>query len=181
MKRQARLDPTKLSYNFEQFGKYSNRLWEAKAKDDEKSRKFYKLVKYVRANIGDENNPVVRDFTKVQGFRPDLIEIPEDFQDLDMEGAEASEFTRKSRRKKVIKTRTSNSLTGYDAWLCFDRHTNVDDGKIHGPGNLWFAPADLVKVFGVPEESRTPKTGTGEFNFEDNNLDCFCIFDYKQT
>ena len=54
-------------------------MWEAKAKDDEKSKKFYKLVKYVKANIGDEKNPVVHDFTKVQGFRPDLVEIPEEF------------------------------------------------------------------------------------------------------
>jgi len=23
--------------------------------------------------------------------------------------------------------------------------------------------------------------GTGEFNFEDNNLDCFKLYDYKQT
>ena len=123
-------------------------MWEAKAKDDEKSRKFYKLVKYVKANIGDEKNQVVNHFTKVRGFRPDLIEIPEEFQDLDVEGAEQSEFKSKPYRKKVIKTWKNSDLTGYDAWRCFDRFTTVDDGKIQGPGNLWFAPADLVKVFG---------------------------------
>ena len=98
-----------------------------------------------------------------------------------MEGAEASEFTRKPYRKKLINTWKNSNLTGYDAWRSFDRFTNVDDGRRHGPGNLWFAPADLVKVFGSPDDSRTPHTGTGEYNFEDNNLDCFCIFDYKQT
>ena len=51
MKRQPRIDPSTLCYNFEQYDTYSRRLWEAKAKDDEKSRKFYKLVKYVKANI----------------------------------------------------------------------------------------------------------------------------------
>ena len=57
----------------------------------------------------------------------------------------------------------------------------MQNGKHHGPGNLWLAPADLVKVFGSPCDSSTPYTGTGEYNFEDNNLDAFTIFDYKQT
>ena len=54
-------------------------------------------------------------------------------------------------------------------------------GKHYGPGNLWLVPADLIKVFGHPCNSRTPLTGTFEYNFEDNNLDAFTIFDYKQT
>lgn len=57
----------------------------------------------------------------------------------------------------------------------------MTNGRHHGPGNLWLAPADLVKVFGSPCESRTPYTGTGEYNFEDNNLDAYTIFDYKKT
>ena len=64
---------------------------------------------------------MVHDFTKVQGFRADLIEIPEEFKDIDTAGAEPSEFRRKAYRKKVIRTRTSNDLTNYDAWRSFDR------------------------------------------------------------
>ena len=97
------------------------RLWEAKAADDERSRKFYKLVKYVKSNINDEKNPVVHDFTKVQGYRPDLIEIPEEFKDIDTAGAEPSEFKRKPYRKRVIRSRTCKDLTNYDAWRSFDR------------------------------------------------------------
>lgn len=37
--------------------------------DDEKSRKFYKLVKYVKANASNEKDALVRDFTVTRGFR----------------------------------------------------------------------------------------------------------------
>ena len=38
-----------------------------------------------------------------------------------------------------------------------------------------------MKVFGIPDESSYAVVSTGEFNFEDNNLDCYKVFDYKQT
>ena len=43
------------------------------------------------------------------------------------------------------------------------------------------APADLWRVFGMPDEPQNPVNGTGEYNFEDNNLDCYKLYDYKQT
>ena len=43
------------------------------------------------------------------------------------------------------------------------------------------APALLVKAFGTPGTTRTGFEGTGEFDFEDNNLDIFNICDYKKT
>jgi hypothetical protein len=42
-------------------------------------------------------------------------------------------------------------------------------------------PADLIKAFGMPSPSETGFEGTGEYHFEDNNLDCFNISDYKKT
>jgi hypothetical protein len=42
-------------------------------------------------------------------------------------------------------------------------------------------PALLVKAFGMPTETRTGFDGTGEYDFEDSNLDCFNIADYRQT
>ena len=79
MRRQPRIDLSKLSYNFEQFPNYSKQLESAHEKDLEKSKKFYKLVKYVKANINDKNDQIVQDFTKSRGLRADLIEIPEEF------------------------------------------------------------------------------------------------------
>lgn len=46
---------------------------------------------------------------------------------------------------------------------------------------LHIAPAALIKAFGTPCESTVFDTCTGEFNFEDNNLDCFSLYDHKQT
>ena len=63
MRRQPRLNPDALSYNFEQYSRYSADLARAKKVDDEKSRKFYKLVKYVKKNIDTPNDVLVYDFT----------------------------------------------------------------------------------------------------------------------
>lgn len=46
---------------------------------------------------------------------------------------------------------------------------------------LLIAPALLTRVFGTPEDGTIMFHGTGEFNFEDSNLDTYCLFDYKQT
>lgn len=42
-------------------------------------------------------------------------------------------------------------------------------------------PSQLVKAFGMPTSTRTGFEGTGEYDFEDNNLDVFNIADYKKT
>jgi hypothetical protein len=42
-------------------------------------------------------------------------------------------------------------------------------------------PALLVKAFGMPASTRTGFAGTGEYDFEDNNLDVYNLCDYKQT
>ena len=183
MRRQPRVDLSKLSYNFEQFDGYSTKLWEAKMQDDEKSQKFYKLVKYVKAKVEkNETDVLVHDFTVTRGLRPDLIEIPEEFKDIDMTGATANELKRKPYRKTVHRTRTSKDLTGYDAWRSFDRQVLKGGcGRHPGPGNMWLVPAHLVKVFGSPADANDFQTGTGEYHFEDNNLDAFTLFDYKQT
>ena len=89
--------------------------------DDEKSKKFYKLVKYVKANRDNENDQVVKDFTESRGLRPELIEIPEEFKDLDISDTKQSDLQRRTYRKQVIRTRTSRDLTNYDAWRSFDR------------------------------------------------------------
>ena len=42
-------------------------------------------------------------------------------------------------------------------------------------------PAFLVKAFGYPGPTRTGFDGSGEYDFEDNNLDIFNIADYRKT
>lgn len=42
-------------------------------------------------------------------------------------------------------------------------------------------PSLLKKAFGTPQLSRTGFFGSGEYDFEDNNLDAFNLYDYKQT
>ena len=46
---------------------------------------------------------------------------------------------------------------------------------------LELPPALLIRVFGAPTFTRTGFEGSGEYDFEDNNLDLYSITDYKQT
>ena len=95
MRRQPRIKPEELSYNFEQYGRYSKVLAQSTLKDQEQSEKFYKLVKYVKKNIDNKKDSLVRDFTEVDGFVPDLIEIPEEFEDLPIADVKARDYVRK--------------------------------------------------------------------------------------
>ena len=78
-KRQPRVDPERLNYNFEQFKRYSYMLRKARQVDEVKSTHFYKIVKYVKENKENKSDPLVRDFTVTKGYDPDLIEIPQEF------------------------------------------------------------------------------------------------------
>ena len=95
MRRQPRIKPEELSYNFEQYGRYSKVLAQSTLKDQEQSEKFYKLVKYVKKNIDNKKDSLVRDFTEVDGFVPELIEIPEEFEDLPIADVKARDYVRK--------------------------------------------------------------------------------------
>lgn len=72
LKRQPRLDLKKSvgNYNYEQFREYTALYEEAKLKDDEETRQFYKMVKYARLNL-DKNDKSAVSFAKK--YRLDLI------------------------------------------------------------------------------------------------------------
>jgi hypothetical protein len=124
MQRQPRVDLTKYNYNYEQFRKFTQLYEEAKKKDHEELRYFYKMVKYAKAKEG-KNDGYAVNFAKK--FRLDLIEIPEEFKDESIEDLEIRRG-RKSRRP-VIRTRTSRDITKYDAWRCLDREIIKAGGK----------------------------------------------------
>jgi hypothetical protein len=43
------------------------------------------------------------------------------------------------------------------------------------------APATLARAFGYSQGTKNEHIATGSYTFEDSNLDCFHIYDYKQT
>lgn len=63
-RRQPRVDPAKLSYNYEQYRRYTKNLQQAKLKDDFESARFYKMLKYVKDNIANPKNPWVHRFVE---------------------------------------------------------------------------------------------------------------------
>ena len=44
---------------------------------------------------------------------------------------------------------------------------------------LTIAPAELVRVFGVPDETDIPELSTGHYMFEDSNFDIFQIIEVR--
>lgn len=112
-------------------------------------------------------------------YRLDLCDIPDEFQNVDMEGWQPS-FKKKNNRKRVY-TRTARTLFGYDVWRTFDRQLIVPDAKTEGICKLMLSPALLQKTFGRPSKSNYGFETSGVYHFEDNNLDLFQILDYKKT
>jgi len=181
MKRQPRVKIDQVSYNFEQYSRYSNMLASATRKDEIESKNFYKIVKYVKKNIDNPKDQLVHEFTKGKGYVPELIEIPEEFEDLPISDVKPKDLQRKRSNRKLIKTHKSKDMTNYDVWRCHDRAVFIGDYKHPNVCKFWVAPADMWKMFGIPDKATLGIVSTGEYNFEDNNLDCFKIYDYKQT
>lgn len=178
MKRQPRVDLKKDvgNYNYEQFREYTALYEEAKKKDDESLRQFYKMVKYSRLNQ-DKNDKSAIAFAKK--YRLDLIEIPPEYQDESLEDIKIKKDKR--TRRPIIRMRTSRDISKYEAWRCFDRQLMKTGFKHPCIRKVQLIPADLIKAFGQPTPTETGFHTTGEYNFEDSNLDCFSICDYKKT
>lgn len=53
------------------------------------------------------------------------------------------------------------------------------DGKDQGVAKLYLPPALLKRAFGSPDSTTIGFAGSGCYDFEDNNLDVYRLFDYK--
>lgn len=120
---------------------------------------------------------LVRDFLKK--YRLDLIEIPEEFQDLDTSDVKVQ--SKKQYQRKRILTRSDKSLVGYDAWRSFDRQLIAPTPVTRAACKLMIAPALLRKAFGRPDKTQYGFPVSGQYDFEDSNLDLYRICDYKAT
>lgn len=122
-------------------------------------------------------NLVVRDFMKK--YKLDLIEIPEEFKNLEVEDDYSPKKSRRSRRSKRVYTRSDKSLVGYDVWRSFDRNLITATGQDPACCKLMIPPALLKRAFGFPDKTQTGITGSGNYDFEDSNLDLYRLHDYK--
>jgi hypothetical protein len=168
------LDLGKVNYNREQFREYTALYEEAKKKDDEETRQFFKMVKYARLNTTDKSS-----IAFAKKYRLDLIEIPEEYQGESLEDIKIKKDKRS--RRPLIRNRSSRDISKYDAWRNYDRQLLKGSGKQGCIRKIWLVPSELVKAFGLPAPTETGFDGTGEYNFEDSNLDTFNIADYRQT
>lgn len=118
LKRQPRLDLAKTvgNYNYEQFREYTALYDEAKLKDHEELRQFYKMVKYSKLNA-EKNDKSALAFAKK--FRLDLIEVPEEFQNESLDDIVIKKDKR--TRRPMIRMRSNRDISKYDAWRIYDR------------------------------------------------------------
>ena len=72
-------------------------------------------------------------------------------------------------------------MTKYDAWRIYDREMLKVSGKTACIRKIMVRPALLARAFGKPWETKIGFEGSGDYDFEDVNLDLFNLYDYKQT
>ena len=79
----------------------------------------------------------------------------------------------------MIRLRTSRDITKYDAWRSSDRE--MFKGSPNQPciRKITLSPSTLVKAFGLPNISNMGFDVTGEYTFEDSNLDIYSLHDYR--
>lgn len=73
------------------------------------------MVKYSKLNY-DKGDKTASTFAK--RYRLDLIEIPEEYKDVDIDDLS---FKRSKSEKRPRIRKHNRDLTNYDAWRCFDR------------------------------------------------------------
>ena len=139
------------------------------------------MVKYVQQNPDKLNDAIVHKFSVIDEYDPTLITIPDEFKDLSIDDVTSESFGRRTIKRKINRQRTDKNLAHYDAWRVSDRTMFKGDGKHPAIAKIFVAPSLLVKVFGMPAPTQIFVEGTGEYNFEDNNLDTYCLMDYRQT
>jgi len=90
--------------------------------------------------------------------------------------------TRKAqtKRKRVL-TRSDKNLREYDAWRCVDRNLIVPTPKTKAVCKITVSPALIRQAFGTPDKTELGFEVSGQYDFEDTNLDLFRLFDYQET
>ena len=98
----------------------------------------------------DKSNLVVRDF--LAKYHLNLIDIPEEFKDLEVGDAFKPKPKNKSKSKRVY-SRSDKSQRGYDSWRVHDRNVINVTGKDKAECKLMIPPALLKRAFGTPDKT----------------------------
>lgn len=120
------------------------------------------MLAYVKKNIDNPRDRWVKQFVEKQGHNPMLIEVPDEYKDLEPEADDhKTGFGRVIKKRKVQKRVRFEEKCKYDAWRCMDREQLIPDGKHHGVATITCAPADLIHLFGLPDCTTIGYQGSG--------------------
>ena len=123
----------------------------------------------------------MRDFVKK--YKVDLIEIPEEFKDLEVSDdfRPLKKGGRSVQKRKFVRSKSDKTTRDYEVWRSYDRRGLQIQPNDQGCCKLMLPPALMKRAFGKPVESEMGFAVSGIYDFEDSNLDVYRIFDYKKT
>ena len=155
MVRQPRAKLDNYTFNFEEYGKYTEMYRKARVIDEDQTKDFYKLVKYLKSTKEEQDKAAGENKTKMANlsadflrrYKLDLIDIPEEFVD---DGEPIKLPLMKTKMVKRVYTRSCKSLVNYDSWRVFDRHMTIQTGRDQAVAKLMIPPALLKRAFGTP-------------------------------
>eukprot|EP00826_Nyctotherus_ovalis_P039134 TRINITY_DN3735_c0_g2_i2.p1 TRINITY_DN3735_c0_g2~~TRINITY_DN3735_c0_g2_i2.p1 ORF type:complete len:513 (-),score=168.28 TRINITY_DN3735_c0_g2_i2:1403-2941(-) len=162
------------NYNYEQFRDYTKLLKKRQDEDKKEQLEEQKLMKYVRTVKNRETDNYLK---RNHMTRSMLVVDPQD-EDLDISNVKVPG---KRKPKKTINQFRAGTLDNYEAWRSTDRNLFQMGREKECKVKLQLIPNLLVKAFGWPSMESVDNHVSGEYVFEDTNLDLFVIYEYDQT
>lgn len=162
------------NYNYEQFRDYTKLLKKRQNEDEKEQLEERKLMKYVRTVKNSETDGYLK---RHHMTRSGMLVDPRD-KDLDTSNVKVPG---KRKPKKTINQFRAGTLDKYDAWRSTDRNLYQMGREEDCTVKLQLIPHLLVKAFGWPSMDSPEKYVSGEYVFEDTNLDLFVIYEFNQT
>lgn len=173
-KRQPRIE-LNYNYNFEENTTFTRVYEEAKKLDTKNVDQRNKLLAYLKQNkTKTDDRLIYRELNKLSSD-VDKYYIPDgnyDFTNYSLP------LNRKD--KKPIIPKHSSDVTNYEIWRSFDKKPSFFRSYNQGYKKITISPAKLRKRFYEPNDYVNSDI-SGCYYFEDNNLDVFMLYEFRQT
>lgn len=166
------------NYNFEQYREFTKLYNTQMEKDRQKQYQIKRIFKYIKEN---PDQPISKSWKRrlLYGEKADDYNIDK-FVDPSVSIDGFKPPISKRLRRVYIRTRTSRDITNYDCWRCYDRKLVVENSHLSPTSKIQLTPTELIHCFGTPLWYPRPQC-SGEYVFEDNNLDIFMIAEPHST
>jgi len=109
------------------------------------------------------------------------LEIKQKAEDIELK-IKSRELIPRRKRRTYSTPKHDTNIENYGAWRVFDRElTRAHEFALPVVCKIPLAPKFVRMAFGEGNASVGSKRATREYNFEDNNLDLFILYDFSAT